>query len=129
MTSPMAKSPKKPPAPPAEADEDERVTFPPLPLKAWFKRYHVRAYQVADYIGVQESHLSNIAGGKRPYLRTHLEGIARYLSEISGGDVITPSMLLHPPAEKSLADVISRIPAEQHGRAAAVLDAAFVKKK
>lgn len=123
---PMAKTPKHPGkrAVPGRRNrpEDDRRTFPPLPLKAWFKLCRVKQRQVADAIGTDESHLSLIASGRRAYMRHHLEDIAEFLSQYAKRE-ITPAMLLNPPGEQQLADIISRMPPERQRRAARVLEA------
>lgn len=102
--------------------QEARPVFNPLPLPEWFDHAGVTARQVSEAIGIGESHLSNIAGGKRPYLRPHLEAIAAFLSGKLGRTVF-PSQLLHPPGEEPLQVTISRLPERERRRISAIVAA------
>lgn len=107
----------------AGGDDNDRRVYEPLPsLKAWFKLAKVRAWQVAEAIGIPESHLSNIIRGRRPYLRPHLEDIAAFLSSKLGRR-ITPDMLLNDPADPNLARLAAEVDPRHKERAANALEA------
>lgn len=101
-----------------------RRKFPPIPLMAWFKRVGVKQREVADAIGADASTLSLVGSGAREYMRHHLEDVAAFLTE-RAGYTITPSMLLHPPAEPSLAAIISTMNTRKQRWAARMLNAAL----
>lgn len=103
----------------------ERRSFPPLPLKPWFKLAGVKQRHVAEAINLDESQLSLVRSGKRPYLRTHLEDMAVFLST-KAEMTITPDMLLLPPGEPSIMRVIARLDAAGQRRAARTLEAALL---
>lgn len=107
---------------PTEEESGDRREFPPLPLKGWFKACGVRARHVAEAINIQESHLSNIGKGIRPYLRGHLEDIAAFLSERTGRP-ITPAMLLTPPGDPDLVALASEVDPAMKDAAALALTA------
>lgn len=105
-----------------DPDDDRRV-YEPLPsLKQWFKLARVRAWQVAEAIGIEQTTLSNIGRGKRPYKRAHLEDMARFISKRLGRTV-SPSMLLAPPADPELAVLAADVDPRYKERAASALGA------
>lgn len=112
---------------PDRNSQDRRV-YPPIPLKAWFKHVGVKAREVAEAIGVDESTLSLIASGRRDYMRHHLEDIAEFLSKRARRE-ITPDMLLRPPgARPSLDAIISQIEDADVPRVTSVLEAFITKR-
>lgn len=110
--------------PKGAAYETQRRLYPPTPLKQWFKKFKIKQYKVAAGIGVDESSLSQVVSGKRPYLRHHLEDISLFLTKETGRR-ITPSMLLSPPADDDLVLKVQQLSPEDQKRALRVLEATF----
>lgn len=83
-----------------------KATFDPLPWKSWFKLCGVKQREVAEAIGEEEGHISNMNAGRRKYMRPHLEKMSRFLSEKSGRK-IEPWMLLLEPDDPRLAVLLA----------------------